>query len=317
MTVMPRSGKADLGALDVTIPPEGLWATVRGPAGAQWELCDLLDGRAADLDVHHRGRPTYLLKGREMRVLVGALLDLRHQGLWPEGPQCRAWGELHAGQPDPLAPGEPLDVGLGRWVDDRLLWRHQAECLRKVLPAGRCLVDLTMGGGKTRLAAAIIAAAAWAGADNWLYVVTNQELAAQSELELRAEYPKLAAALPEPHTPRAPQGTPWWAPLRLACCSFAQLEDREGWRVDGVIVDEAHTLPPKTRSGPYARVAARFRIGMSGTAMDRQDADNALTVGLLGPVVCSVGAKELVADKRLAEGRVHMLAYNTKTGTLS
>ena len=185
-----------------------------------------------------------------------------------------------------------------------LLWEHQAIAATAALasPGGQCIVEVATGGGKTRLAAAIMAVGALdAGSTTpWLYLVTNKELAKQAGRGISEQLPKLAAVL----NTTAP-------PVRA--CSYGTISKLQPEHYAGVIVDECHALPPPTRSREYSLVRACWRIGLSGTPLDRLDAGNALVVGLLGPVVYQIKVGALQTSGHLAKGAVRRIVYNADT----
>lgn len=177
---------------------------------------------------------------------------------------------------------------------------YQAEAALAALLAGfgRSIIDLTMGAGKTRLSAGIVALGSFCEAKRWLYLVHNKELASQSCNEFAECLPKMLDVLEVEHN----------RPHLLAR-TYSQLNSLDPNECDGVIVDECHALVPPTRSLAYARIRSFWKIGLSGTALDRQDGRNALTVGLLGPVVYKADIADLEDEGYLAPGLVVPVYY--------
>jgi len=75
----------------------------------------------------------------------------------------------------------------------------------------------------------------------------------------------------------------------------------------GIIVDEAHTLPADS----FWRVImatknAYYRVGMSGTPLARGDRRSVLTIAALGPVIYRVKARTLIDLGILAEPQIHL-----------
>lgn len=194
-----------------------------------------------------------------------------------------------------------LDIGESAYVDgsadklesEGLLRHYQAEAVRRALGAihGRAVLEMAMASGKTRTSAAL---AACAGGD-WLYVVTNTELALQAKAEIDEVLPKLCAVTCKEAT--------------VTALNYGGIKHLEKKSFEGIIVDEAHGLPAPTRALQYATLSAERRIGLSGTPLDRQDSANAMVIGLLGPVVYKVGTKELANEGFLAKGRVIPIPY--------
>lgn len=70
----------------------------------------------------------------------------------------------------------------------------------------------------------------------------------------------------------------------------------------GVIFDEAHTLPAETfYRVAMATINARFRLGFSGTPLDRGDQRSVYTISATGPVIYRVKSDLLVDLKRIAK----------------
>lgn len=76
----------------------------------------------------------------------------------------------------------------------------------------------------------------------------------------------------------------------------------------GLIVHNCHTLPAETFYGvAMSFLGARFRLGLSGTPLDRDDKRSLMAVGALGPVIHRVRTEELVDAGVLAVPRVRMV----------
>ena len=76
----------------------------------------------------------------------------------------------------------------------------------------------------------------------------------------------------------------------------------------GIVVDEAHTLPADS----FWRVImatknAYFRVGMSGTPLARGDRRSVLTIAALGPVIYRVRARTLIDLGILAEPKIRLV----------
>ncbi len=78
--------------------------------------------------------------------------------------------------------------------------------------------------------------------------------------------------------------------------------------LDGIIVDEAHTLPASTfYSVAMATPNAYWRVGLSGTPLARGDRRSVLAIAALGPVIYRLRADDLVRRGVLARPRVRLL----------
>jgi superfamily II DNA or RNA helicase len=85
---------------------------------------------------------------------------------------------------------------------------------------------------------------------------------------------------------------------------------------DGVIADECHGLPARTRCTQFAKVKSLWRIGLSGTPLDRTDGANAVTVGLVGPVRYRVSLDELERRGFLSKSKVEQIQYDWRKGEI-
>jgi superfamily II DNA or RNA helicase len=188
---------------------------------------------------------------------------------------------------------------------DGLLRSYQADAVAAALtaPLGRSILSVGMGGGKTRIAAGLAAVAGALGFPRWLYLVQNTELAKQSEATFREMLPKMEAALGA-------------GGATITGGTFARVAKLEDKAFDGIIVDECHSLPAPTRCLGFARARSSFKVGLSGTALDRQDSHNALTIGLLGPVAYKAQVDELEKEGFLSRGRVERLSFDCRTGRI-
>jgi len=76
----------------------------------------------------------------------------------------------------------------------------------------------------------------------------------------------------------------------------------------GLVVHNCHTLPADTfYSVSMALANARYRIGLSGTPLDRDDRRSLMAIGALGPVVHRIPTQTLVDAGVLARPNVQMV----------
>lgn len=264
--------------------PDDLWVQVEGEDSELEELSFRLVAWSRTID------PVgcYAFKRDKegkYKVLAGAAVAL---GLWTERPAAR----------------ETVWPACLRLLEFELLRPYQAEAGFAALtaPAGHSILDVGMGGGKTRIAAGLAALGAALGYPRWLYLVQNQELAKQSETSFAQLLPPMTALL---HTE-----------AELLATTFSQVRKLGDRTFDGVIVDECHSLPAATRALGFARARSRFKTGLSGTALDRLDSHNALTVAMLGPVAYQAKVDLLEQGGFLTRGQVVKLAFDCRTGRL-
>lgn len=178
-----------------------------------------------------------------------------------------------------------------------LLRNYQAEAVLRALAARfrRGILDIATGGGKTYIAAGLAAVGCAAGFSRWLYLVQNKELAAQSERKFKEIIPAMCDCLDciEPE---------------LIATTYAGVSKLKSMQFDGVLVDECHGIPAKTRALAYAAVQAYYRIGMSGTALDRLS-NNEMTVGLIGPILYRAELNKLSNIGALSKGTIVPIIY--------
>jgi len=227
----------------------------------------------AGLGQERQQLPIYARRGSQvLEVLSGAAVWLYHQRLLD--------GDLSGGQ----GPG----VVHPEIIKDLALRDHQQIAVYKALTTwmGRGILQLPPGAGKTRICGAIAGASAL---ERWLYLVPNEELARQTEDAVGEAVSRAGS--------------------QLVCRSFGSVTQLELEEAEGLLIDEVHTLGAKGRALVVAGASnAEMRIGLSATALDRQDQGNSLVVGLTGPIIFSLGCEVLVDRGVLAKGHVTRIA---------
>lgn len=266
--------------ITVQLPWDAIWASVTGDFRSLQEARKRL--RETTWDQRPR-LPPYIDRGRRLLVLRGRLPELFDH--------------------DSRAPDDQVYL-VGDLLQAGLLRDYQADAVARALTArwNVGLINIPMGGGKTRVAAGVAAVAAAGGLPRWLFLTPNQELARQARREFAVRLPEMAEVLEAPVA-------------SIEACSYGEsLRLPESW--DGILVDECHGIAAETRAHAFVRLKAGFRIGLSGTPLDRLDGNNGLVVGLCGPVVARVELRALQASGALAQGCVRGIAYDHRTGRL-
>jgi superfamily II DNA or RNA helicase len=78
--------------------------------------------------------------------------------------------------------------------------------------------------------------------------------------------------------------------------------------IEGLAVDECHAVPADQFYGVTQELGrARYRLGLSGTPLDRGDRESLRAVGALGPLVYSIPAKLLIDRGLLSRATVRMV----------
>jgi superfamily II DNA or RNA helicase len=262
--------------VEVLIRDRGAFSAVRGSSSDIDQFEDMLLRWTRQLCPHGRAmkvsrRPT---RG-ELFVLTGALLEVLKDWHWEPGPGCEEASRLGA-------------VGLRDYQIAAVQAAWKAPHLRSLL-------ELPPGAGKTHIAAALIATGAAMGLGSWAYLVTNVSLADQTQQKFNGLVPKMLEAL-------------GGADVEYCCSSYGIVDEAALTAADGLIVDEVHQVAAPTRSSVVAKATrAVFKCGLSATPLLRQDAGNAMVIGLFGPVRYRVEPAQLQAAGVLSKGHFHVV----------
>lgn len=195
-----------------------------------------------------------------------------------------------------LQPEREWPKVLDRCIDSQLEqlikwgWRaYQAAAVSAALdaPLGRGIVEVGTGGGKTRIAWGI----AYAAGGPWCYVVHGRDLVRQAATAFRG------------------MGEQFGSPVNIQAMGWSDRRIRSaGWA--GLIVDECHQASARTRAQQMAAFSGGWRIGLSGTPLDRSDDRNPMTVGFFGPVCYQARVSDLTEEGFLTPGRVVIVPFD-------
>ena len=182
---------------------------------------------------------------------------------------------------------------------------HQIDAVHAIHKHERGILWIPTGGGKTEVAIGLAKSLPCP----WLFLVGSKDLLHQTIARYQKRVRKRAGIVGEGR----------WEPAnRFTVATFQTLyaalkkDDPRAWQIlrhaRGLVVDESHTLPADS----FLRVAmaarnAYYRVGMSGTPLDRGDRRSILSIGALGPVVLRVRAQELVEKGVTANANVTMV----------
>ena len=190
-------------------------------------------------------------------------------------------------------------------AEETLPWlrSYQREAVDRVIKHVRGILWHPTGAGKTEVAVAL----GLLFPCNWLFLVNSNHLVNQAadRWEKRLELP----------AGRIGEGS--WVVHRFTCATFqtlyARLKDEDEEAINllsgaqGLIVDEAHTLPASSFWDVAMRTKAAFwRIAMSGTPLARGDRRSLLTVGATGPVIHRIKPEVLIQAGVLSRPRIRM-----------
>jgi len=174
---------------------------------------------------------------------------------------------------------------------------------------GRGIVKSPTGSGKGNIAAAL----AYAIEGRWLFVVHRGHLAD----DVRTRWNEMAGACGEPEAGFIGDGE-WTVGERLTCATLQTLHAAKkrgdpryhdlAKLVTGLIIDECHTAPAKSFYRTIQGMKrARYRIGLSGTPLDRGDRRSLLAIAAIGPLIYSIKARDLIDAGVLAEPHITVI----------
>lgn len=194
------------------------------------------------------------------------------------------------------------------------LYPYQREAIEAVVRHKTGLIDIPTGGGKGELVVAL----ARAVPVRWLFVVHTTQLVEQTADRFDARNREHGIDV-------APAGR-FAAGKRLDSTSMVfatyqtlkALLEREPLRMKawlagfvGVVADEAHT----TAAQSFWKIMmslknAVYRVGLSGTPLQRGDRRSIYTIACLGPVIYKVQATELIELGKVAKPTINMVRCN-------
>ena len=196
-------------------------------------------------------------------------------------------------------PPERVQTDLS-WLRD-----YQQQAVETALRRTRGIVQISTGGGKTEVMAAIVAAVP----GTWLVLVPQADLLEQTadRIEKRTgERPGIV-------------GDGKWEPKRVTVATFQTLsrrmtkaKDRAAYQLvqsaRGLIVDECHTVASGTLGFVCSKAtSAYYRIGFSATPLDRTDKKSVFVIAQLGGVIHKTTSAELRARGMLADANIRMV----------
>lgn len=184
---------------------------------------------------------------------------------------------------------------------------HQIAAVHAIRDKRRGILWVPTGGGKTEIAAGLFKAIP----GTWLFIVHRTQLAVQARerFEKRGIDPDSITIAAEGELDLSG---------RIVCATFQTIVSAvkrndaaviEFLRtVQGIVVDEAHTLPADTFFATVMRtVNAAYRVGLSGTPLARTDKRSIFAIAAIGPVVYRVKPDTLIAAGLLSKPKVYFL----------
>lgn len=180
----------------------------------------------------------------------------------------------------------------------------QVEAVTKAMKRSYGIIKAPMGSGKSFIAMMCLAAAADVP---WVVFAPSSELADQLAEEYEYNFCEKPGLIRD--------GV--FRPGRVTIITFSQTRTSKWERIlpilqaaQGVICDEVHTAAsPTHRRAIEACTNAYWRIGLSGTPLDRTDEKSIYCVGMFGPICFEISSEELVALGRIARAEITFVRY--------
>lgn len=201
-----------------------------------------------------------------------------------------------------VRPCEPdLDPSLYAWLRD-----YQADTITTIARrGGRGVVKVPTGGGKTELIVALTRVYAC----EWLALVHRADLVVQTAARYTLRTGERAGTFERGAWRR---GTSNLTVASFQCISAALKKRAPGVQelvrgIQALNTDEVHAQSADS----YFRVSmaftnAYYRIGQSGTPLDRGEFDTLRTIGALGPLLHEVSTAPLIANGTLSKPTICM-----------
>jgi len=184
--------------------------------------------------------------------------------------------------------------------------------------AGRSIIHVPTGGGKSRMAVGIAHTVTHVRqgdelvAAKWLFLVHRNHLAA----DVAERWDSTAGQVEGCAAGCIGAGGDWSEGERFTVATLQTLYAAMGTdrfrrlveSVHGVIVDECHVAPARTFLKVIASFnSAAYKIGLSGTPLARGDKRNLVAIGALGPVAYRIRADELIERGYLSKPTIRLI----------
>lgn len=185
-------------------------------------------------------------------------------------------------------------------------YRWQRDAVEAAVQEGRGILSIPTGGGKTEIACAITRVLAC----RWLFLVPGKDLLHQAVKRFRRLTGEPVGVVGDgswevPDGARIVVATGQTLSRALKAREARAQEFLGGW-VQGLLVDESHTLPAETFYAiARATRGAHYRLGISATPMGRTDRRSIYAVAALGPIIYRIDVPALVACGVISLPTVH------------
>ena len=187
------------------------------------------------------------------------------------------------------------------WLRD-----YQKLAVHKAIEKGNGILWLPTGAGKTEIAVGLVNSIDC----EWLFLVHRGTLVDQAAARYKKRTGRTAG--------RVKSGK-WSGALRPERFTVATFQSV--WRnrhkpeiknmlrqVQGIIVDEAHTVGASSyQKVALSTVNAYYRIGLSGTPLQRTDDKTSFVIAVLGPPIYRISANALISRGAIVKPNIKML----------
>jgi len=199
-------------------------------------------------------------------------------------------------------------------VDADLDWLrdYQLDAVEAIARERRGIIRAPTGSGKTECFVALTQKLP----GRWLMLVHRDTLVDQASDRYTLRTGRVANVLsrvPAQHWRLAPGlNAMTFQTLAAALRRDTALVDQALAVCDGLIIDEAHVAPADTYFRAVQRCPAEYRVGFSGTPLDRTDNRSLMAIAALGRVIYSIKATTLIESGVLARPRITMIPVAQK-----
>lgn len=234
-------------------------------------------------------------------LFPGGLLPLVQDAAQRDGVKI----ELMEGRTSVLVSDPTADLA---WLRD-----YQLEAVNACVTARRGIVRAPTGSGKTEIFVGLTKAMP----GRWLMLVHRDTLVDQAAERYRkrtgGRIPNVMSRT-EPSTWKLVSG---FNAMTLQTLAAALRKDKPAVEraladCQGLVVDECHVAPADVYFNAIQKCPAEFRLGFSGTPLDRTDNRSLMAIAALGKVIYSVKAQTLIDAGVLAMPRITMVPVEQK-----
>jgi len=198
-----------------------------------------------------------------------------------------------------ITPDPNADVA---WLRD-----YQIEAVEACIAAKRGICRAPTGSGKGDMIVGLVKRLP----GRWLFLVHRDNLVSQQAKRYK-KYTGLIANEMSRTPPRDWKLVRGLNLMTLQSLAAGLRADREGVKIalsqlDGLVIDECHTSPADVYYNAIQQCHAEYRLGFSGTPLDRGDNRSLMAIACLGKVVYSIKPQVLIDAGFLAAPQITMV----------